>query len=108
MLSKIKAAGTAAAIGFAIAGGVSLFGAGVANAEPASTLNCGLSQGLLYWAYTNCGSVAQLVQFHHQQLQGTSWDEIRCVGAGQVITVGPASENISAYPVQGPCIPAKL
>ncbi len=110
MISKIRSAGAATAIALAITGGIGMFGPAAANAQsssPDGTLACGLSQGILHWAYTNCGNSNALVRFHHSPWNGSgSWDQTLCIGKGQVVTVGNAGlELVTATELQGPCIP---
>ncbi|MFJ9784587.1 hypothetical protein ACIRSS_33790 [Amycolatopsis sp. NPDC101161] len=109
MISTLKSAGAAAIIGIAAAGVLGLAGPAVANAQtssPAGVQDCGLSQGVLHWAYTNCGNSPALVRFQHVPLHGSQWSNTLCIAKGAVVTVGNAAlESISATPLQGPCIP---
>jgi hypothetical protein len=113
VISTLKSAGAAAIIGIATAGALSLAGPAAANAQtnaqtstPAGVQDCGLSQGLVHWAYTNCGNSPALVRFLHVPLHGSQWTNTLCIAKGAVVTVGNAAlESISATPLQGPCIP---
>lgn len=109
MISTLKSAGATAVIGIAAAGALSLAGPSVANAQtssPATVQDCGLSQGVLHWAYTNCGNSPALVRFLHIPLHGSQWTNTLCIAKGAVVTVGNAGlEQVSATELQGPCIP---
>lgn len=109
MISKIRSAGVAAVAGIAIISGLGIAGPATANAQsssPAGTLDCGLSSGLVHWAYTNCGNSASLVRINHIPHKDPNWSETRCIGAGKVETVGLiAYETVTVNELQGPCIP---
>lgn len=109
MISTLKSAGAAAIIGIATVGALSLAGPAVANAQtsaPDGVQACGLSSGLIHWAYTNCGNSPALVRFLHQPVNGSAWTNTLCIAKGAVVTVGTvAIEKVSATELQGPCIP---
>ncbi|MEV6449182.1 hypothetical protein [Amycolatopsis sp. NPDC051716] len=109
MISTLKSASAAAIIGIATAGALSLAGPAVANAQTSSSAtvrDCGLSQGILHWAYTNCGNSPAHVRFLHIPLHGSQWTNTLCIAKGAVVAVGnSASEKITATELQGPCIP---
>lgn len=107
-MSVFKFAGAAAVISV-LAGLFGLACPAVANAQTnpsARVQNCGLSQGLVHWAYTNCGNSPALVRFLHQPLHGPEFTRTQCIGKGQVVSVGQAAlEKVSATELQGPCKP---
>ncbi|MET8993959.1 hypothetical protein [Amycolatopsis sp. NPDC004169] len=106
MISTLKSAGAAAILGVAAAGAISLAGPSVADAKTATVQDCGLSQGLLHWAYTNCGNAPARVRFLHIPLHGSQWTNTLCIAKGAVVTVGnAAAEKVSATELQGPCVP---